>query len=61
MAAASPGGVRVSLRGRFRSATFGARRPDGALAVECGEPVVTPVEATVKPEPPATSTPGCAR
>jgi hypothetical protein len=33
---ASPGGVRVSLRGRFRSATFAERQPDGALAVECG-------------------------
>jgi len=51
---ASPGGVRVSLRGRFRSATFAERRGDGALAVECGEPAaIAAVEAGEAPPPPA--------
>jgi hypothetical protein len=59
--AASPGGVRVSLRGRFRSATFAARRPDGSLAVECGEPAASAVEAAAPPAPPAASTAGGAR
>lgn len=59
--AASPGGVRVSLRGRFRSATFAARHPDGSLAVECGEPADSAVEAPVPPAPPTASTAGGAR
>jgi len=33
--AASPGGVRVNLRGRFRSALVAERSPDGGLTVEC--------------------------
>ena len=53
--AASPGGVRVSLRGRFRSAVTAERRPDGALAVGCGEPPAAAV-GTASPPPPAAAT-----
>jgi hypothetical protein len=48
---AVPGGVRVNLRGRFRSATFAEHGPDGGLAVKCGERE-PPVEAEA-PSPPA--------
>jgi hypothetical protein len=54
--AASPGGVRVSLRGRFRSAVAAERRPDGSLAVECGEPAAGAAQVLgPAPPPPPTS------
>ncbi len=59
--AASPGGVRVDLRGRFRSATVAERGVDGSVAVVCGKPAAAGVEAADPSASPLVSTPRGAR